>query len=71
MFPLLTLKKYLQARIFIMKCQDLVYNLVVYVKLVDTCVAAFVILARKGTGKAPEDATLMKELRKNETITLT
>ena len=58
-FPLLTLKKYLPAGIFMMKCQDLVCNLVVSVKSVDTC-STFCYIGERKTGKVPEDATLEK-----------
>ena len=63
-FPSLTLEKYFLAVVFIMKDQDLVGSLVVYVKLVDTCGALFVILGER----APEDATSEKELRKSGTV---
>ena len=63
-FPSLTLEKYFLAGVFIMKDQDLVGSLVVYVKLVDTCGALFVLLGER----APEDATSEKELRKSGTV---
>ena len=68
-FPLLTLKKYLPAGIFMMKCQDLVCNLVVYVKSGNMC-NTFCYIGERKTGKVPEDATLEKKLRKNGTVFL-